>query len=188
MNSKLRFLMTPVVCILLCFAIFTSFARPAFAADTAAKSVTLKDPTAIYQAGEVQVEGLAFTETKNLNDFNSGGGLALTYWHWANVGAGLEAKTFDPDHAFFDKLGFNLAARYPVEKLRAALITRIGFDWNAEEVSRDRTRSEFDVYVGAGLEKRFGAYTLGAEVRGVRVAELQPHESLQFLVRAGRAF
>lgn len=161
--------------------------REATAAETRARSAPIQDPTALYKAGEVQVEALAFTETPNLNDYDTGGGAAVTYWHWENVGAGLEAKTFDTRHAFFDAIGLNLAARYPVKKWKAALVSRIGFDWRAEQVRNERA-NDFDVYVGLGAEKRFGAYTIGAELRGVRAAELAPHESLQVLLRAGRTF
>jgi hypothetical protein len=141
----------------------------------------------IYKAGEIQAEAIAFTESENLNDYDSGGGIGLTYWHWAQAGLGFEGKTLDTRHALLDTIGLNLAGRFPVEKLNAAIVTRIGFDWHAEQVRNTRA-NDFDVYVGLGAEKRFKGYTLGAELRGVRAAELAPDEKLQLLVRVGRAF
>ena len=159
------------------------------AATPKAKTVALKDPTAIYQAGEVQVAALAYTDTANLKDFDTGGGLAVTYWHWENVGAGFEAKTLDTAHAFFDTIGLNLAARYPLGQSGFAPFTRIGFDWNAEQVGAAKDRADFDVYVGLGREKRFrSGFALGAELRGVRAAELAPKERLQLLAFASKTF
>lgn len=173
--------------VLILFALFACFAGTASAADAKAKIVPIQDPTALYKAGEVQVEALAFTDTDNLNDFDSGGGVALTYWHFENFGAGFEGRTKDLQHAFFDTLGLNLAGRAPLGGLGLAAIGRVGFDYHAEQVNNPRA-NEFDVYVGVGVEKRIHDFTIGAEVRGVRAAERQPREHLQFALRVGRTF
>lgn len=156
-------------------------------AETKAQSVAIKDPTAIYTAGQFQVEGLAFGASDDLKEFDSGGGLAVTYWNWENVGLGFEGKATDTRHALFDTIGLNLAARAPVGLLKVAAIGRIGFDWQAEQVN-PRRADPFDVYASVGLEKRFADYNLGAELRGVRSATLKPDEELQFIVRVGKTF
>lgn len=144
------------------------------------------DPTARYKAGEVQVDAIGFAEGIDAKNFEYGGGVGVTYWHWKTVGAGFEGKTLDPRHALFDTIGLNLAARYPMKY--ATPFTKIGFDWQAEQVNNDRA-SDFDVYVGIGVEKRFGkGYSIGAELRGVRAAELAPNEKIQLLLRVGKAF
>lgn len=145
-----------------------------------------KDPTALYKAGEVQVDAIAFAEGIDAKNFEYGGGIGITYWHWKTVGAGFEGKTLDPRHALFDTIGLNLAARYPTKYVTP--FTKIGFDWQAEQVHNDRA-NDFDVYVGIGAEKRFGhGFSVGAELRGVRAAELAPNEKLQILLRVGKAF
>ena len=145
------------------------------------------DPTALYTAGQVQVEAIGFADTEDLKEIDYGGGVAVTWWHWAQAGLGFEGRLIDTHHSAFDTVGLNLAARFPSEKLGAALITRVGFDWQSEQVNNPRA-NEFDVYVGIGLEKRIGAYSIGAEVRGVRAAELKPDERLLGLIRIGRTF
>lgn len=175
MKIKSMFILTFV------FALFACFAGNVSAASEP------KDPTAIYTAGEIQVEALAFSDTDDLQEFDSGGGIAATYWHYAQLGLGFEGRSQNTSHAVFDTIGLNLAGRIPLEDLKAAVIGRIGFDYHAEQVDNPRA-NDFDVYVGVGIEKRIHRYTIGAEVRGVRAAELAPQESVQFLVRVGRAF
>ena len=147
------------------------------------------DPTALYKAGEVQVQALAFTETANFKDFDSGGGASLTYWVTENFGAGFEAKTFDVKHAFFDRLGLNIAGRLPFGESGLAALARVGSDWDAEASSNSKTRSEFDLYVGAGLEKRFkNGVGVGVEARIVRDYEFKANERYQFLAFIGKSF
>lgn len=147
-----------------------------------------KDPTAIYKAGEVQVQAIAFTETPNFKDFDSGGGAAVTYWVTKNIGAGFESKTKDTHNAFFDALGFNVAGRLPIAG-GFAPFAKAGFDWDAEASSHSQTRNEFDLYVGAGIEKRFShGIGLGAEARIVRDYEFERNERYQFSAFLSKAF
>lgn len=144
-----------------------------------------------YKAGEFQVDALAIADTANLKDYDAAGGVALTYWHWQTVGIGAELKTFNTDHAVFDNIGLNLAARYPLKL--ATPFAKIGFDWNAEQEGARAKLAEWEVYVGLGVEKRFSLgsvknLSIGAEVRGVRAAKLAPDEHLQGIVRLGKTF
>lgn len=148
-----------------------------------------KDPTALYKAGEVQVQALAFTETEDFSDFNSGGGAAATYWFTENFGAGFEAKTFDTRHAIFDRMGLNLAGRIPLKDSGIAPFAHVGFDWDAEASSHSETRSEFDLYVGAGIEKRWrNDIAIGAEARIVSDYQFRAEERYQFLAFLSKTF
>lgn len=147
-----------------------------------------KDPTSTYKAGEVQVQAIAFTETPNFKDFDSGGGAAVTYWASKNIGLGFEAKTKDVHNAFFDALGFNVAGRLPIAG-GFAPFAKAGFDWDAESSSNSKTRNEFDLYIGAGIEKRFShGIGLGVEARIVRDYEFQRNERYQFSAFVSKAF
>lgn len=164
---------------LLSIVLLSALALPVFASD----------PTEIYKAGEVQIAALAFTETANLNDYESGGGAAVTYWFTENFGAGFEAKTFDTRNAFFDRVGLNLAGRLPLGTSGFAPFAHVGFDWDAESSSHPQTRSEFDLYVGAGLEKRFSrGIGIGVEARIVRDYQFEANERCQFLAFVSKSF
>lgn len=145
-----------------------------------------------YKAGEVQIDAIAVADSDNLKDYDAAGGIGITYWHWQTVGVGAELKTFNTDHAAFDNIGLNLAARYPL-KLGVTPFTKIGFDWNAEQVGPRSELADFEVYIGVGVEKRFNFdfaknVSIGFELRGVRAAELAPKEHLQGLFRLGKTF
>lgn len=147
------------------------------------------DPTALYKAGEIEVKAIAFTDTAEFQDFDSGGGIAGAYWFTQTLGLGLEAKTLDTRHAFFDTLGANVAARFPLADSGFAPFGKVGFDWNAEASSDSRTRNEFDLYVGAGIEKRFSrGISAGVEARILRDSEFRENEHYQFSVFVGKAF
>lgn len=147
------------------------------------------DPTSLYKAGEVQVQAIAFTDTDGFRSFDSGGGVAGSYWFTKNIGLGLEAKTLDTDHAFFDTLGANIAARFPLGNSGLAPFGRVGFDWNAEVSSNPQTRNEFDLYVGCGIEKRFkNGIGISVEARILRDCEFQQDERFQFLAGVSKSF
>lgn len=159
------------------------------AADTKAKATTIKDPTSLYKAGEIQVQAIAFTDTKNFKDFDSGGGIAGNYWFTQNLGLGLEAKTTDTHNAFFDAIGANLAARFPLGSSGFAPFAKAGFDWDAEASSHSETRNVFELYLGGGIEKRFvHGLSAGVEARILRDCEFKENEHYQLLVFVGKAF
>ena len=147
------------------------------------------DPTALYKAGEIEVKAIAFTDTADFRDFDSGGGIAGNYWLTQNLGLGLEAKTMDTDHAFFDTLGANVAARFPLGDSGFAPFGKVGFDWNAEASSSPATRNLFELYLGGGIEKRFThGISAGVEARILRDSEFRNNEHYQFSVFVGKAF
>jgi hypothetical protein len=147
------------------------------------------DPTALYKAGEIEVKAIAFTDTADFRDFDSGGGIAGNYWLTQNLGLGLEAKTLDTDHAFFDTLGANVAARFPLGDSGFAPFGKVGFDWNAEASSSPQARAQFELYLGGGIEKRFShGITAGVEARILRDSEFRNNEHYQFSVFVGKSF
>lgn len=170
----------------LCAAIITI----ASTAGAATPSPILKDIAAEYKAGEIQADVIALTSTENLKDYDFAGGIGITYWQWENVGFGTELKSFNTADALIDQIGLNLAARYPIAKIGLAGFSKIGFDWDAEQT---HGRSDFTVYIGLGLEKRFSIgsmknCSIAGEIRGVRAAALAPEEKLEFLLRVGKTF
>jgi hypothetical protein len=150
----------------------------------------IKELAAEYKAGEIQADVIAMTATDNIKDYDFAGGIGVTYWQWENVGFGTELKTFNTADALVDLIGLNLAARYPIAKIGVAGFSKIGFDWDAEQT---HGKSDFTVYIGLGIEKRFTVGPLkncsvAGEVRGVRAAALAPEEKLEFLLRVGKTF
>lgn len=146
----------------------------------------------LFNANEWQVDLLYQGRGPSFNKIESGGGVGVNYFPWRAAGFGFEAKTFDTEHAFFDRLGLNLIGRLPVDKLRIAPEFRIGFDYDLERV-RERNNygpdGGFDVYASVGAELRLTKhFGVGAEVRGVRPVDGPQGEHILGILRARLSF
>lgn len=149
-------------------------------------SVPAQAGTNLFNAGEWQLDANAITRTKNLNDFDSGGGVGLNYFPWRTAGMGLEADTVNTKSAFFDRIGLSLIGRLPLEAIRIAPEFRIGVQ-NDLEISGNHgpgSKDGVELFAGLGAEwritQRFG---LGAEVRGVRPMRGAADEYLTGILR-----
>ena len=146
----------------------------------------------VFNANEWQVDLLYQGRGPSFNDIESGGGVGVNYFPWRSAGFGFEAKTFDTEHAFFDRLGLSLIGRLPVDKLRIAPEFRIGFDYDLER-ARERNNygpdGGFDVYASVGAELRLTKHLgVGAEVRGVRPVDGPQGEHILGILRARLSF
>ncbi len=147
----------------------------------------------LFHAREWQVDAIYQGRGTRFDEITSGGGIGISYFPWRAAGFGLEGRTFDTKHAFFDRIGFSLIGRYPIEKLRLAPEIRIGFDYDMERATeqpfecsaKDRRGDGFDVFASVGAEfritKRLG---IGGEIRGVRPVDGPEGEHVLGLIRA----
>lgn len=136
----------------------------------------------LFHAGEFQVDlGYAGT-VKNIDHIDHGGIIGFNYFPWRSAGFGVEGFSKDTKDAFFDRIGFSLIGRFPVDAIRLAPEIKVGFDYDFENrLERgERTRREgFDVFAAVGAELRLTKKLgLVAELRGVRPVESAQREHI----------
>lgn len=116
-----------------------------------------------YNAGEFSIDGFAsgrFTSLESLGRVEYGGGIGANWFPFRTAGLGIEARTEDTDHSYFDDVSGKLLARLPWN--RFAINFGIGGNFNLE-------RDDWAVFAEVGPEfrvtKNAGFF---ASIRGVR--------------------
>lgn len=131
-----------------------------------------------YNAGEFSVDAFAsgqFTSLESFGRVEYGGGIGGNWFPFRTAGLGIEARTEDTAHSFFDDVAGKLLARLPWD--RFALNFGIGGNFNFE-------RDDWAVFAEAGPEFRFSPTAgLFATVRGVH--PIAGHDGEHVLVLAG---